>query len=508
MFILNAIIFIAGGIMLLFILSFFFPIDSGKSKVHGSAEFTRKSALTYGDNGWIVDGDRMALSRKNSYTHLLLVAPSGFGKSSTFCIPNLLQIDDCSIICTDPKGDLYQIASGVLKQKGFKVLLFDAELLNLSHHFNPLLRLEDDADIQHFANSLMEIENKGSKADAIWTRGAARIIQALISALKNHPNQEYCNLGTLIHHMKMLNTPKMHDFIERYGDIDTREWYEDWIKMPSRTRDGQVMTAQSILTRFDVKKIKLLTADDSFDFESLRKEKTAVFLKIPSGDPERVGPIISIFYAQIFRHLLSTSLTPNDLGIMVILEEFGNLSTIPNFASALTLLRSKKCALSLVVQDLQQIHSLYKSDANTIISNCSSILAYPGIKDPVSLTYLSKLLGRATVEVKTPGRATQLTGRDLLNPDEIRTLANSTAIFVHGNYYAEKITTLPVYQNEQLMNRCGLQSIAGELVPQTIVEQEPRALFEQYIRFPFESLEQEPETEPDRDLDQIFNDTL
>jgi type IV secretory pathway TraG/TraD family ATPase VirD4 len=503
------ILVVLGGILLLFLMSFFLPIGSGKPNDHGSAEFTRQSALAHGNKGWVIDGDRKALSRKNSYTHLLLLAPTGFGKSTNFCIPNLLELDDCSIVVTDPKGDLYETCGDALSQKGYNVLLFDAEQPANSCHFNPLLRLSDDADIQHFANSLIEIENRTTEAQAIWTLGPARLIQGLIVCLKNLPDERYCNIAVLIQLMKSLNTLKIRHFINTYGDLDTQEWFADWIVKPDKTREGQVMSAQAALTRFDTQKMKLLTADDSFDFSMLRRENTAIFLKLPSGDPGRLGPIISIFYSQLFQEMLSAKLTPTDLGIMAILEEFGNLSVIPNLASVITLIRSKKVGLALVCQDLQQIYNLYKGSANTIISNCSSILAYPGIKDPATLKYLTQLLGKATVEIKTPGRTPHLAGRNLLNEDEIRTLSASAGLFIHGNYYGEKITTLPVYQNKHLMKKFGLQSIAGDLVPERILEQPPTTLAEKFIRFPLEEKqERQPEKGIERNLDQILDDIL
>jgi type IV secretory pathway TraG/TraD family ATPase VirD4 len=491
--------------VVLFVLSFILPIGSGKSNIHGSAEFTRQSVLDFGNQGWIIDGDERALSRQDSYAHLLLIAPTGSGKTTRYSIPNLLQLDDCSIVCTDPKGDLFEITGDALRQRGYRVLLFDAEQPEQSQHFNPLFRLNDDADYQHFANSLIDIENQGAQTEAVWRLGSARILQALITTLKNLPDQRYCNMAVLVQLMKSLNSPKTHQLIKQYGDEDTKEWFADWIVKPDKTRESQVITGQSVLTRFDTQKVKHLTADDSFDFNALRREKTAIFLKVPSGDPSRLGLIISIFYSQLFRHLLSTKLAPSDLGIMAILEEFGNLSVIPNFESVIALIRSKRVGLALVCQDLHQIHSLYKSNANTIISNCSSILAYPGIKDPATLNYLTKLLGRTTIEIKTEGHRPQLLGRNLLNEDEIRTLERSAGLFIHGNNYGEKVATLPIYQNKPLMKKFGLQSIAGELVPKSIIEQPHIELSEKFVRLP---LEEKPKARLEQNLDQIFDDTF
>lgn len=57
-----------------------------------------------GKGGFIL-GQNVRMSQKLSYEHLALVGPTGSGKSSTFFIPNLLDLDEgVSAVVTDPKG--------------------------------------------------------------------------------------------------------------------------------------------------------------------------------------------------------------------------------------------------------------------------------------------------------------------------------------------------------------------------------------------------------------------
>lgn len=54
------------------------------------------------EKGLIVDGKNLRLSLSNSFTHLALIAPTGAGKTSRYIIPNVLGLDDCSMVITDP----------------------------------------------------------------------------------------------------------------------------------------------------------------------------------------------------------------------------------------------------------------------------------------------------------------------------------------------------------------------------------------------------------------------
>ena len=83
----------------------------------------------------------------------------------------------------------------------------------------------------------------------------------------------------------------------------------------------------------------------------------------------------------------------------------------------------------------------------------------------------------------------------------------SGALFIHGNYYAEKIQPLPIYRNTRMMNKYGIQSVDGQLVPEEIIKRPAVELQENFLRFPLENeLEQEKEIEKEPDLDQILDD--
>lgn len=74
--------------------------------------------------------------------HGLVIGATGSGKTTTFINP-MIQIlgrssAGSSMICTDPKGELFQLHSGMLAERGYKVMVLDLRDPYSSFRWNPL----------------------------------------------------------------------------------------------------------------------------------------------------------------------------------------------------------------------------------------------------------------------------------------------------------------------------------------------------------------------------------
>ena len=105
-------------------------------------------------------------------------------------------------------------------------------------------------------------------------------------------------------------------------------------------------------------------------------------------------------------------------------------------------MRSRNISCSTIIQNMAQIKELYKDSWETIPGNSDTIL-YLGGNEQSTHKYISEALGKATIDTKTHGQTKgrsgswstnfQISGRELLTPDEVRGLDNRYAIlFIRG----------------------------------------------------------------------------
>lgn len=154
-----------------------------------------------------------------------------------------------------------------------------------------------------------------------------------------------------------------------------------------------------------------------------------------------------MLYTQIIQELyfLADHVHNGRLPVHVrfILDEFANVSLPEEFDKSLATMRSREMSATIIVQNLAQLKGLYKEHGwETITGNCDTLL-YLGGNEQSTHEYISKLLGKETIDTRTHGQTKgrsgsystnmQITGRELLTPDEVRVLDNKNALlFVRG----------------------------------------------------------------------------
>lgn len=105
-------------------------------------------------------------------------------------------------------------------------------------------------------------------------------------------------------------------------------------------------------------------------------------------------------------------------------------------------MRSRAVSVSIILQNLAQLKALFEKQWESIIGNCDEFL-YLGGNEQSTHKYVSELLGKETIDTNTYGKSTghsgsystnyQISGRELMTPDEVRLLDNQYAIlFIRG----------------------------------------------------------------------------
>jgi type IV secretory pathway TraG/TraD family ATPase VirD4 len=84
------------------------------SQAHGKANWMsgkEASRFLAGGNQGVVLAPGRRLSAAESFKNLVLLAPTGSGKTTRYVIPNLLRLSGSAVV-TDPSGEIYRATSG------------------------------------------------------------------------------------------------------------------------------------------------------------------------------------------------------------------------------------------------------------------------------------------------------------------------------------------------------------------------------------------------------------
>ena len=103
-------------------------------------------------------------------------------KTTGFLLTNMLELSKYkkSIICTDPKAEIYKITSSYFRKIGYTVKVFNLKDMKHSDMWNPLQENIDINDVQTSASVIIEntqVHNNGG--DQFWPRTESNLLQAL-----------------------------------------------------------------------------------------------------------------------------------------------------------------------------------------------------------------------------------------------------------------------------------------------------------------------------------------
>ena len=181
------------------------------------------------------------------------------------------------------------------------------------------------------------------------------------------------------------------------------------------------------------------------DLPSLGEKKVALFALIP--DNASFNFLVSILYTQIFQQLfyLADHKYVGSLHVPVhfLMDEFSNVSVPEDFSKILAVMRSRSVFVSIILQNVAALKALFEKEWESILGNCDDLLYLGGNETSTHKLIYQSYLGKSTLWLDTYGRScghsgsystnNQITGRELLMPDEVRMLDNRYALlFIRG----------------------------------------------------------------------------
>ena len=439
-----------------------------RGEEHGSAKWGDPRAVNkkYRDkdpfqNRIFTQHVRMGLDGRKHRRNLntLVVGGSGAGKSRFYAKVNLCQ-SNTSYFVLDCKGELLRDCGGLLERMGYEIKVVDLLNMEKSHCYNPFAYLKSDNDVQKMVTNLFKATTpKGSQSnDPFWDTAASMLLMALVFYLWYEAPEDEKNFPMV---MEMLRAGEVREDDDSYQSpldelfdrLEMRDpnhiavkYYKDYRSGSAKTLKSIQITLASRLEKFNLSSVAALTATDELDLSSLGEKKVALFALIPDNDAS-FNFLVSLLYASTFQELFYSAdrVHGGSLPVPVhfLMDEFANVSLPDDFDKLLATMRSRNISVSIIIQNISQLKALFEKQWESIMGNCDEFLYLGGNETSTHKLISENYLGKSTLWLDTYGRSTghsgsystnnQLTGRELMTPDEVRMLDNNLALlFIRG----------------------------------------------------------------------------
>ncbi|ATF20786.1 putative protein VirD4 (plasmid) [Phaeobacter gallaeciensis] len=448
---------------------------------HGSARFANRKELKKLERGKGQEDAGLLIGR-NPHTgrllrydgpaHLITLAPTRAGKGVGTVIPNLLATER-SVLVIDPKGENARIAGEARRRIGTVHVLDPFEVSgHPSAAYNPLDRLTlDSLDLGEDAASLTEalvMDPPGQVTEAHWNEEAKAILGGLIMFCVCHEDRDRRSLATVREYLT-LPPEKLRALLELMQDSDEAGGLiaraaNRFLGKADREAASVLSNAQRHTHFLDSPRIAKCLAHSDFAFSDLRHRITSVFLVLPPNRMDAYSRWLRLLVSQALQDIARDAERPQSASegrserltapTLFLLDEFAALGRLEAVERAMGLMAGYGLQLWPILQDMSQLKDLYGERAGTFIANAGVQQVF-GVNDFETAKWLSQMIGQETAGFQTdsfkpgdgPSFSNNLTGRDLLTPDEImqlppdrqllRVQGQATAVAQKLRYYAD-----------------------------------------------------------------------
>ena len=426
--------------------------------------------------------------------HTLIIGTTGSGKTTTFINPTVQILANTkgkpSMLISDPKGELYALHAKSLIKRGYDVKVLDLRNPYCSIRWNPLekpyemyqemLSLEDKVVVNeeegyyvfedkiyydvNEKNAAVQVRKQAifdevyedlndicsvlcpvkSKNEPIWESGAKNFILAITLAMLE--DSEKTELGMTKEKFNFYNVMKIatntqndcEDLIEYFAGRSpiskSVSLSKQVLDASDKTRGSYLSTIFDKLSLFSDMSICSLTSANEIDLGEIATKPTVLFLQIPD-EKETRHTLAGMVILQTYKALVAKANTYPDLSlprsVYLLLDEFGNLPQIHKLEQMITVGRSRRIWLALVVQSYAQLAKVYDDKSADIIKSNCNIQIFIGTTDLKTIDEFSKKCGNYSIIQKNVSFSSSNSGvgssisvkeRPLIYPTELQQL--------------------------------------------------------------------------------------
>ena len=442
------------------------------------SQFDSPSSILLGAMLDAPDSDRMAGHLHwDGEGHLLTVAPTRSGKSTTTIIPNLLRYRG-SCVVLDPKGELYEQTAGWRADVGpvYRIAPFDA----VTDAFNPLMTMQRPSDVRALAELIIPDD---PHASAFFKRDGVAFLTGLMWFVATTAPLPHRNL-TEVRNLTASSLPGFRAFVEamaQSADPVIRNPAQIVLsKDPEKAVRTMRDTLASHLSFLDDPGIGRASAVSDVDFRTLKDRPATVYVSIPFNKMSAYADFLKILLTTALEAMIENERVP-DIPVLFILDEFLSLKSFPKFRDAIRTHAGAGVRLWFFLQDLPTLEEYYPTSWKAFFH--ASVKQFFGTNDGFTGRQISEWLGDTTVAYQTSSLSSNsststgpvfgrdgnrgssvnqsiaFTGRPLLTPDEAVRLLSGT---------------LPDQTRHGLTFISGVNPIRNRLVPWFLGKELPR----------------------------------
>lgn len=448
------------------------PTNNKNNKGSATLKDYRELQPFLGDDGFII-GKNARLSLEKSFEHLGLIGPTGSGKSSTFFIPNLMDLaEGVSAVCTDPKGELYWKCAPDLRRRGFLPIRL-APFEQSYPGYNPLAVANGYYETKEIAQLILmngalafEVQGK-SGGDSTWLNMSLPLLVAAFLYVK-HMTPE---------------CPKIGQALNMILEMDMGQMAAHFVRVPAAYREfnifAQAAGSDKILASIRTTiatNMGLFMDDNVIEFAETNtilphhlrygldsdpeKRPVVLFISVDEMKSNYAAPLMAVIYQQLLQRIQDT---PDGRPVLFFLDEFANLGIIPIIDTVAATARSRNLGLSIGLQGVEQLKLKYGEDkADALLNNLKTKIFLSGLST-TTCKYASEFCGTGTIvqenitrsflSIIPTSKVTSYVERDLMTPDEVRRIPPTLELVISDYLEAAMVKKIVYYKEPSLYSR-------------------------------------------------------
>ena len=382
---------------------------------------------------------------------LVVVGPTQSGKTTSLAVPAILGWRG-PVVAASVKSDLLRDTVAARQRRGQVWCIDPTGCTGVpASSWSPVPGCTDWRHACRVAADLCETAKvDGTTADGeFWYATAAKLLAPLLLAAA----RDYRTLADVVRWVDTQEVSEVATILEEGAPAEAMDaaratWCRD-----ERTRSSVYTTAETVLAPFAQAPVRP-AAGAPFEPRQLLGGPHTLYLCAPAHDQRRLRGYFTALTQQVLSYAFdraTRAARPLDPPLLVVLDEAAHIAPLPELDGLAATCASHGIQIVTVWQDLAQVKGRYGARAPTVINNHRAKLFLPGIADPDTLEYASRLIGDEEVTLPSVTRdprgarsTTSSTGpRRLLPPEELRCLPRGRAVLVYGTLPPVKLQLRP-----------------------------------------------------------------